>query len=1345
MKNLNKILLIIIIFLGFETISAQLLVYNPDMSEFPVVKAQFKAFHNNKMLTNLSKNDFEITDRGGIKEVLYAGCTGSGQFQPASVVFALDVSGSMATSGLSIAKKIITGILDYVPEGMAEYALITFNSKNYIVKDFTNEKSEITDRLDNISANGGTSFNAALTELQFGALNIAENAVNKPAIILLTDGAGDADVNDVVTRANNIDASIYPVVINMSVGYNLRMIASSTGGRVYGNANESTSEEIAGALFSDIFTDGSCTIEWVSSVCSFDPGTEIKLLPYNYTYELTFFPPTKLEPRLSLSPSSYLDFGLILPGASDYQDITMTAVNGDVEIYGFDFSDSRFRVEQPTVSELPLLIEEGRQKNLRVSFNPVDSQYVRAYLKLITNACLGNTLYLSGGAIAGEDGIKVLKPNGGEVLLAGSDTTLEWSGNRASELVDLKFSLNNGSNWTDIDKVYGYNYQWKVPSVSSEQCLLKAGTFSESNWARGFSGNEVITPTDIMVDNSGVWVFGQFEGSADFMGKIVNSAGETDLFLARLSESGSLDTLITIGGPGAELAGEIMSDGNGNALICGSFTGDVDFGSLPKNASEKGDAFIARVDPGMDFTGFNNPDGIGFEIFNCMCRDSNGNIWAAGSFTERITIGGDILYSIGSGDALIIKYDRDLNVMFGISGGGGHYFDEAVRMAAIDGGDVYVAGHYGDLFFINGKGVNSWGNGDIFLLSFDESDQIRILKSYGHEYNERVFSLTTYGDKLLMSGDYDKKTQFGETVRYSNSARDGYYIQLDADGNVEWTENNGGIGDDATTYFAKDDLGNLILGGWFKSGLSLGSVTHWTSQGPNAFIAKIDPLGNDSFAKTAGARGVDLITNIFTDMDGSIYSCGYFSDKAAFGEDTLITKRDSSAFVWKISGNRYIEDVSDDVWEIRCPELAVDNIDIGESYKGVRKDTLINNIMINNDDIFPLTINGVKITGSAAADFAITNVQPPLVIPPGGTFPLEIWFTPSDIGARNAQIIFLTSCDSVECSIRGTGSQNKIRLAVDILDFGLVPVANHIDSINPVIENISNTNLLIDSIKITGFGKDYFSINSGGGAFLLAAGETKDMNFRFSPLEFGRTGAALEFYSSELVNIPVFTLAGTGVGLPCLVSCPDTLANIGEIIKIPVYADFDFDTVLYKLPYSIVIRYPLESFLAEPAGFDYRSDSKFAYLKKEGMIDTVRRGKYLLFEIPGKSLLNDVRIFPLEIYSAEIESELIKTSLRSGSIEIQSCAYGLVNNIIFGEPGLNITPNPVNSIGSVEISASNTGGILSVFTIEGREIEKYNLDKKSTELNFGQLPDGIYIFRYSGPESLHSAMVTIYR
>jgi hypothetical protein len=83
--------------------------------------------------------------------------------------------------------------------------------------------------------------------------------------------------------------------------------------------------------------------------------------------------------------------------------------------------------------------------------------------------------------------LTILNPNGKERLLAGSTYTIRWEDSRSGNCGGnylLSYSINNGNNWIAVDSNPVSNtcaYDWLIPSIFSNQCLIRITDANDPN------------------------------------------------------------------------------------------------------------------------------------------------------------------------------------------------------------------------------------------------------------------------------------------------------------------------------------------------------------------------------------------------------------------------------------------------------------------------------------------------------------------------------------------------------------------------------------------------------------------------------------------------------------------------------------------------------------------------------------------------------------------------------------------------------------------------------------------------------------------------------------------------
>jgi hypothetical protein len=128
--------------------------------------------------------------------------------------------------------------------------------------------------------------------------------------------------------------------------------------------------------------------------------------------------------------------------------------------------------------------------------------------------------------------------------------------------------------------------------------VLKLNPSGKRLWVKGFGGPEMERADALAVGGSGeVFVTGSFEGTTDFGGGALASAGPQDAFAFKLDANGNHAYSRGFGGTGFDQGLAIAVDPQGNAVVAGSFQDSVDFGQGPIATNGIGDAFVVRLTP----------------------------------------------------------------------------------------------------------------------------------------------------------------------------------------------------------------------------------------------------------------------------------------------------------------------------------------------------------------------------------------------------------------------------------------------------------------------------------------------------------------------------------------------------------------------------------------------------------------------------------------------------------------------------------------------------------------------------------------------------------------------------
>jgi gliding motility-associated-like protein len=240
--------------------------------------------------------------------------------------------------------------------------------------------------------------------------------------------------------------------------------------------------------------------------------------------------------------------------------------------------------------------------------------------------------------------------------------------------------------------------------------------------------------------NGNVALSGFFDGQVDFdpgAGSANLYGLDFDFYILKLNSSGDFLWVKQIGGPGTDLAHDLVFDGSGNILITGRFGGGatVDFdpgaGVLELTTSNidfyTTDVFLLKLDAEGNFVWvkqFGSPNGV--ETGLCLEVDVTGNIYFTGCFSGTVDFDpgpGSSMLTAANFDVFVSKLDPSGNYIWAAKMGGADY-DTPMGLFRDNGGNIYVNGFFrvtadfdpgADVFELTAAGEN-----EIFVLKLSD-------------------------------------------------------------------------------------------------------------------------------------------------------------------------------------------------------------------------------------------------------------------------------------------------------------------------------------------------------------------------------------------------------------------------------------------------------------------------------------------------------------------------------------------------------------------------------------------------------------------------------------------------
>jgi hypothetical protein len=376
--------------------------------------------------------------------------------------------------------------------------------------------------------------------------------------------------------------------------------------------------------------------------------------------------------------------------------------------------------------------------------------------------------------------------------------------------------------------------------------IVKYNDQGVEQWVRRIGGTGVDHINGISISGTDVYITGSFSGTANFntpfsfVNNNLNSAGSTDIFLAKFNTSGTFLWARRAGGTNGDVANSVAASGT-DVYITGSFTGTANF---------------------------NTPSAFG---------------------TSEIT-------AIGNTDIFIAKFNSSGVLQFQRRAGStGNDIGRGI-VVALNG--VYITGEFtGDAHF-NTAGIpgttslTSAGMSDVFVAKYDFSGNIQWTRRAGGTLNDIGYGIANIGDNVFITGQFFNVANFntpsatGSNELTSAGSTDGFFARFDGNGDFAGARRFGGPDIDQGTAICRIGTVLYVVGVFngtanFNSPSASGSNELVTAGNSDIFLARFTNLGAFVWANRAGSSSPDSPSGVAA-LNSEVYVTGRYATTANF-------------------------------------------------------------------------------------------------------------------------------------------------------------------------------------------------------------------------------------------------------------------------------------------------------------------------------------------------------------------------------------------------------------------------------------------------------------------------------
>lgn len=420
-------------------------------------------------------------------------------------------------------------------------------------------------------------------------------------------------------------------------------------------------------------------------------------------------------------------------------------------------------------------------------------------------------------------------------------------------------------------------------------------TTGPATWAKRFGDANGQFGRAIAMDSQGnVFVTGGFTGALSIPGFSLNSGGpsDNDIFVAKLSPSGQVLWAKSFGDGSKDQGGRAVAvDASGDVIVAGYYLGSVGFGGATFTSTGPNfeDVFIVKLKGSDGSHVWSHELGdISTQVARGLAVDASGNVALVGEFQGALD--GTPLSNPDPDavDAFVVVYDSAGALKWAKQFGDAANDQSAHAVTFDTSGNVYVTGEAAGTIDLGAGALSAPGTSSAFVVKLDGAGAPKWGKIFGQQSSSGEGVAVTADGYVLLTGDHNGEIDFGGGPLPNNNGPNIFVAKLDAQGSHVWSKT---FGDDKSQHaygIAVDGAGRSIVTGSYSGKIDFGGgALTSTGMGVDAYLAKLDTVGCQIWAKTFGDASFQEATGVAMDAAGNAVVTGSISGTVDFGTGAL--------------------------------------------------------------------------------------------------------------------------------------------------------------------------------------------------------------------------------------------------------------------------------------------------------------------------------------------------------------------------------------------------------------------------------------------------------------------------
>lgn len=344
-------------------------------------------------------------------------------------------------------------------------------------------------------------------------------------------------------------------------------------------------------------------------------------------------------------------------------------------------------------------------------------------------------------------------------------------------------------------------------------------------------------------DNN-VIMAGSFEGTVDVDGTTLISHG-VDVFVAKFDANSTLLWTKAIGSSEYVSVSGLSVDSKNNVVVAGSFDGTATVLDSTTTMTSTGseDIFVVKLDPAGNHVWNNHFGDASFDQAALdVVVTPDDDVIVVGMFRSTASFGATVLTATDRLDAFVAKLDKSTGEPWWANAFGGPDDQKFSGVAVDDKGNIIVVGDTGGPIDLGGSSLNYAGGTNVVVGAFDSEGKHLWSHSYGDAGSQYAGGVALdQAGNVLMVGTFSGSIDFREPLLKSRGGTDAFLAKLDSSGETIWAKSFGDAMDQKAVDVDVDALGTVALTGSFNGSIEFGGGTLTSVTASDTFVAKLRP------------------------------------------------------------------------------------------------------------------------------------------------------------------------------------------------------------------------------------------------------------------------------------------------------------------------------------------------------------------------------------------------------------------------------------------------------------------------------------------------------------------------